>query len=205
MCGRVLPMGSDLMKASRNRLLDLLTELSFALREVTLVSGKKSDFYVDCKQTTLSAEGHVLVGRLVLACIDGYERREGRSIGGVGGLTLGADPIASAVSLTSALAGRPIPAFVVRKQAKGHGTGAWLEGARNLEDGAEVVIVEDVCTTGASALAAVERVREAGYVVRLVVCLVDRLEGGRPAVEAADVEMVALFDREDFPKGATDA
>lgn len=187
-----------MMRTSRARLLQLLTEKSYEEREVVLSSGKTSNFYVDCKQTTLDAEGHVLVGRLLLAEIDKYERRSGKTITGVGGLTLGADPIASAVSLTSALAARPIPAFIVRKEPKGHGTGAYLEGMRNLPDGGEVVVVEDVATTGASALAAVERVRAAGYVCNVILTLVDRQEGAMDAVQAAGVEMVALFERDDF-------
>ena len=192
-------MGSDMMRASRDRLLALLTERSFSEREIVLSSGRKSNFYVDCKQTTLDAEGHVLVGRLLLARIDAYERRTGREIAAVGGLTLGADPIASAVSMTSALAGRPIPAFIVRKEPKGHGTASWLEGASNIPDGAEVVVVEDVITTGGSALRAVERVRGAGYRVGLVLNLVDRCEGGRDAIAVTEVEVESLFERGDFP------
>lgn len=186
------------MSTNRQRLLQLLSERSYSEREVTLVSGKKSNFYVDCKQTTLNAEGQLLLGRLFLAEIDAYERRTGRTLGGVGGLTLGADPIATAISMTSALAGRPIDAFIVRKEAKGHGTGAWLEGCNHFEAGSEFVVVEDVATTGASALKAVERVRAAGYTVKLVLCLVDRIEGGREAIEAAGLEFISLFDRNDF-------
>jgi len=187
-----------MMASNRERLLQLLAQKSYQEREVTLVSGKKSNFYVDCKQTTLDAEGQILIGRLFLAEIDAYERRTGRTARGVGGLTLGADPIATAISMTSALAGRPIDAFIVRKEPKGHGTGAWLEGCNYFEDGSEVIVVEDVATTGGSALRAVERVRAAGYKVNLVLGLVDRLEGGRPAIEAADVEFLSLFDKSDF-------
>jgi len=187
-----------MISANRQRLLHLLTEKSYQNREVTLVSGKKSNFYVDCKQTTLNAEGQVLTGRLFLRQIRLYEQRTGRKIEGVGGLTLGADPIATAISMTSALAGEPIDAFIVRKEAKGHGTGAWLEGCNHFKDRIEVVVVEDVATTGGSALKAVERVRNAGYTVKLVLGLVDRLEGGREAIQSADLEFVSLFDRNDF-------
>lgn len=188
---------TDLAKA-RSDLLELLRTKSFEKRAVTLSSGRKSNFYVDCKQVTLDAAGHVLVGRLLFEKILEHEQRSGVRVSGVGGLTLGADPIASAVSLTSALMDRPIPALLVRKEPKGHGTGAYLEGASNLEPGGEVVVVEDVVTTGASALRAVERVRDGGFSVRLVLGLVDRLEGGRSQVEAAGLTLVTLFDRRDF-------
>lgn len=188
----------SLLDHDRDRLLSLLTERSFQRRSVTLASGRTSNFYIDCKETALSAEGHLLIGRRLYSTIVGYERRTGRAVRGVGGLTLGADPIASAVSLTSALAGAPIPAFIVRKEPKGHGTGAWLEGTKNLEPGATVVVVEDVITTGGSALKAVQRVREAGYQVPLCLALVDRQEGGREAIEAEGLEVISLYRRQDF-------
>ncbi|MEE2902987.1 MAG: orotate phosphoribosyltransferase [Myxococcota bacterium] len=189
-----------MMQANRTRLLEILTHLSYQQREVTLASGKKSNFYIDCKQTTLSAEGQILVGRLLYAKIRDYQQSQGISLAGVGGLTLGADPIATAISMTSALAGDPINAFIVRKEPKGHGTGAWLEGCDRFAEGSEVIVVEDVATTGGSALKAVRRVRDAGYKVRLVLGLVDRLEGGRAAIEAEDLEFFSLFDRTDFPQ-----
>ena len=189
-----------MMQANRTRLLEILTHLSYQQREVTLASGKKSNFYIDCKQTTLSAEGQILVGRLLYAKIREYQQGQGISLAGVGGLTLGADPIATAISITSALAGNPIDAFIVRKEPKGHGTGAWLEGCDRFVEGSEVIVVEDVATTGGSALKAVRRVRDAGYKVRLVLGLVDRLEGGRAAIEAEDLEFFSLFDRNDFMK-----
>ena len=188
------------MQANRSRLLEILTQNSYQQREVTLASGKKSDFYIDCKQTTLSAEGQILVGRLLYAKVREYQQNQGVSLAGVGGLTLGADPIATAISMTSALAGDPLDAFIVRKEPKGHGTGAWLEGCDRFPEGSEVIVVEDVATTGGSALKAVRRVRDAGYTVRLVLGLVDRLEGGREAIEAEDLEFFSLFDRADFPK-----
>ena len=191
-------MRVDSIEAARADLLTLLTERSFARREVKLVSGRHSNFYVDCKQTTLHPAGHVLVGHMLLDAIHAYEARTGKKIAAVGGLTLGADPIASAVAYTSALKDAPIPAFIVRKEAKGHGTGAYLEGMSNVPDGAEVCVVEDVVTTGGSALKAVERVRAAGYTVNLVLALVDRLEGGRENTESTDVELVTLYTRRDF-------
>jgi len=177
--------------AARARLLELLRELSYAEREVTLASGKKSSFYIDCKQTALTSEGHYLIGLLVHDLVT----RECPEARAVGGLTMGADPIASAVATYSFSVGRPLDAFYVRKEPKGHGTKAWIEGG--VAAGTPVVIVEDVCTTGGSSLKAVERARIHELDVRRVVSLVDRQEGGREAVEAV-VPFSALFTRSDF-------
>lgn len=180
--------------SDRERLLSLLRRLSYEKRRVVLSSGKESDFYIDCKRTALTAEGHYLIGRLLLEQI----RRLCPQANGVGGLTLGADPLASAVSLSSFLAGAPISAFIVRKEPKGHGTGQWLERPADLGAGSIVAIVEDVVTTGASTLKAIERTQAEGLVVGGVFSLVDRLEGGRQAVEASGHKLVSLFDRADF-------
>jgi orotate phosphoribosyltransferase len=182
------------LSADRARLLDLLRQLSFERRKVVLASGKESDFYVDCKRTALTAEGHVLVGRLLFDRI----RRVAPLVRGVGGLTLGADPLASAVALTSFLEGAPVDAFIVRKEPKGHGTGQWIEGRRTIPDGSRVAVLEDVITTGGSALKAVERCRSEGLAVVGCWALVDRQEGGREAIEAQGVPVDALFTRADF-------
>jgi orotate phosphoribosyltransferase len=181
--------------SERNRLLELFTELAYEKRKVTLSSGKESDFYIDTKQASLTAEGHYLVGRLVLAEI----RAHFAGAQAVGGMTMGADPIASAVSLTSWLQASPLPAFYVRKEPKGHGTNQWVEGKKGLPVPAQVVVVEDVVTTGASTLKAIERCRVEGLHVLGVVALVDREEGGREAVEKAGVDLRSLFRRSDFP------
>jgi orotate phosphoribosyltransferase len=178
----------------RDRLLELLRTLSFEKRKVILASGRESDFYVDCKRTALTAEGHVLVGR----CLFEKVRAVKPLVRGVGGLTLGADPIASAVALTSFLQGEPVDAFIVRKEPKGHGTGQWIEGRKTIPDGSRVVVIEDVVTTGGSALKAIERCRAENLVPIACVALVDRLEGGREAIEAAGVPLDALFTRKDF-------
>jgi orotate phosphoribosyltransferase len=182
------------LEADRNRLLELLRTLSFERRKVVLASGRESDFYVDCKRTTLTAEGHVLVGRLLFDRV----RRIAPLPRGVGGLTLGADPIASAVAMTSFLEGQAIDSFVVRKEPKGHGTGQWIEGRRTIPDGSRVVVIEDVVTTGGSALKAIERCRAETLVPVACLALVDRMEGGREAIEAQGVPLQALFTREDF-------
>ena len=167
--------------------------LSFERRKVILASGKGSDFYVDCKRTTLTAEGHVLVGRLLFDRCAASSRRAR-----VGGLTLGADPIASAIALTSFLAGRAGGPFIVRKEPKGHGTGQWIEGRKTIPDGSRVVVIEDVVTTGGSALKAIERCRVEKLEPVACLALVDRLEGGREAIEAQGVPLETLFTREDF-------
>jgi orotate phosphoribosyltransferase len=186
-------MGATL-EQDRARLLELLSQLSFERRKVTLSSGKESDFYIDCKKTALTAEGHYLIGRLLLAQI----RATCPEVKAAGGLTLGADPLASAVSLTSHLAGQPLSAFIVRKEPKGHGTGQWIEGLSLVPPGAPVAILEDVVTTGASTIKAIERAASEGLKVSHAFALVDRLEGGREAVEAKGHRVTSLFTRKDF-------
>src|SRR5690606_29587232 len=198
-CARTTPhrwKGEDvneMLFADRQRLLELLRTHSFERRQVTLASGRTSNFYIDCKRTTLRAEGHWLVGRLLLERV----LREAPEARAVGGLTLGADPIASAVSMASWMAARPLEAFIVRKEAKGHGTKRWIEGPA-LPPGTPVAIVEDVVTTGGSGLLAAEKATEAGLRVLGIFALVDRREGGREAVEARGLRLYALFDRSDF-------
>jgi orotate phosphoribosyltransferase len=182
------------LDADRTRLLELLRALSFERRKVILASGRESDFYVDCKRTTLTAEGHVLVGRLLFDEV----RKIRPLVRGVGGLTLGADPIASAIALTSFLEASPVDSFIVRKEPKGHGTGQWIEGRKTIPDGSRVVVIEDVVTTGGSALKAIERCRAEKLEPVACVALVDRLEGGREAIEAQGVPLRALFTRTDF-------
>ncbi len=182
------------LESDRARLLDLLRTLSYERRKVVLASGKESDFYIDCKRTALTAEGHVLVGRLLFDRV----RALRPLVRGVGGLTLGADPIASAIALTSFLEGAPVDAFIVRKEPKGHGTGQWIEGRRTIPDGSRVAVLEDVVTSGGSALKAIERCRAEKLEVVGCFALVDRMEGGREAIEATGVPLDALYTREDF-------
>ena len=172
--------------SDHDRLLSLLAERSARRGQFTLASGKQSTLYIDARLTTMSPDGLALIGPLGLAAIEDA----GWDAHAVGGLTLGADPIAYAVSYASALAGRPLRAFTVRKEAKQHGTGRLIEGP--FRNGDRVAIVEDVITTGGSALRAIEAVRAAGGRVVGVLALVDREEGGREAIEAADVKVIAL-------------
>jgi orotate phosphoribosyltransferase len=185
---------ADPLRRDRQRLLHLLRELSFERRSVTLASGRPSDFYIDCRRTALTAEGHYLIGRLLWDVL----RRHAPDVRAVGGLTLGADPLASAISLTSYLAGLPISAFIVRKEPKAHGTAQWVEGRTLLVKGDTVAIVDDVVTTGGSTLKAIERVRDEGLTPVVSLALVDRNEGGREVIEATGVTFRSLYDRSDF-------
>ncbi len=177
----------------RSRLLEILREKSYQKKKVLLASGRESDFYIDCRQTALHAEGACLIGRLMYSML-----KTGKKVEGVGGPTLGADPIVTAISMTSYMEGNPIPAFIVRKEPKGHGTGQWIEGRKNLRDSADVAVVEDVITTGGSMLKAIERVKSEGFNVVRVMALVDREEGGRESIKEAGYELEVLFTKKDI-------
>jgi orotate phosphoribosyltransferase len=179
-------------ESMRAELLALIREKSYQERAVILASGRSSNFYVDGKQTTLHPRGAYLVGRLFCERLPLFGKVEA-----VGGPTLGADPLSTATSLVSGLLGRGVPAFIVRKEPKGHGTQSWIEGKQNLAAGAAVVILEDVVTTGGSSLKAVERVEAEGYRVLGVLALVDRQEGGRETLEGRGYRFEALFTKSD--------
>jgi orotate phosphoribosyltransferase len=181
------------MSPVRQELLRLLATKSFRLGEFKLASGRTSDYYIDCRTTTLDARGAKLTGEVFLEEI----RARGWNPAAIGGLTMGADPLAVAVAVVSG----NIHAFLVRKAEKQHGTGQRIEGFR--EKGARVVIVDDVCTTGSSTVQAIEAAREFGFEVAGVMCLVEREEAqGRPAVEqaAAPALFVAVFTANDVKK-----
>ena len=174
------------------RLIALLLERSFRYRPeapFTLASGRTSPYYFNCKTTLYHPEGMRLVGRLLFAAVRGMRPAA------VGGLTLGADPLAYACAYTSYLEGQPIEAFVVRKQPKDHGTQLPIEG--NVAVGDRVVVVDDVITTGGSTRAAIAACRAADLVVVGCCVLVDRQEGGREAIEAAGVPVTALVTRDE--------
>ncbi len=178
----------------RARLLELLKEKAYKKGKFILTSGKESDFYIDCRPVTLHPEGAYLIGKLFFALL----RRSIGKIQGVGGMTLGADPIATAVSLISYIEGGPIHAFLIRKEPKKHGRGLWVEGIQNLPEGTEVAIVEDVVTTGGSTLKAIERAKEEGLKVSRVLAIVDREEGGRENLKSNGYDLESLFTRSDF-------
>jgi orotate phosphoribosyltransferase len=199
--GRLGAMSISANSASyKDQLLSLLAQISFRLGHFTLSSGGTSDYYIDCRTTTLHAEGGRLTGHAVLELLEAH----GVDAEAVGGLTMGADPIVSNVATASAWralehAEKPLlHGFLVRKTEKVHGTGRKIEGF--CKEGARVVIVDDVCTTGGSTITALQAAKEAGMVVAAVVCLVERQEaGGRPAVKAAaeGAPFLALFTAND--------
>src|SRR3954469_7283231 len=177
----------------RARLIELLRQLSFERRSVILASGRESDFFIDCKQAILTAEGHALTGALMFEALDLLPPCDA-----VAGVELGGCPLASAVSLTSYVRGRPLDALYVRKEAKDHGTKKLVEGDKSVSPGTRVVLLEDVVTTGGSSLKAVEKLRAAGANVVGIVALVDRLEGGADAIREAGFPLVAICTRRDF-------
>jgi orotate phosphoribosyltransferase len=171
----------------RAQLVALLRSRSVLHGEFVLASGRRSSYYIDCRRTTMHARGQVLIGDLALAAL----RAEGWAPRAVGGLTLGADPVACAIARASAAGAEPIDAFTVRKSAKAHGTRGRIEGC--FEPGAPVVVVEDVITSGGSALEAVAAVRAADGNVLGVLAVVDRDEGGRAAIEHAGLRVRSLI------------
>jgi len=181
---RIITSSTD-RQMLRSFLLDLICQLAYQEGDFTLSSGLKSDYYINGKEVTLHPLGAVALARLFLEILPPDTQA-------VAGLTLGADPIVSAVSVVSAYGDRPIPALIVRKQAKGHGTGAYIEGM-TLPAGAKVVVLEDVVTTGKSAMQAVERLREVGYQVNQVMAVVDRLQGGAEFYQSQGLEFDSLF------------
>lgn len=169
----------------RQLLLDLFCHVAYKEGDFVLSSGQHSPYYINGKQVTLHPQGALAVGRLLLSLLP-------MDTQAVAGLTLGADPIVSAVSIVSALENRSIPALIIRKEAKGHGTMAYIEGP-SLPAGAKVVVLEDVVTTGQSALKAVERLKNADYQVEQVIALVDRQQGGAQLYESAGLKFQSLF------------
>ncbi len=179
---------------NRHRLKELLLTYSLQKGRVTLASGKVSDFYFDGKQTTLHPEGAHLVGELMFEMI----RKNFPGARAVGGPTLGADPISTAIAVISFERGFPLHSFIVRKAPKGHGTMNWIEGNRHLQLGMEVVLVEDVITTGGSLLQAVHHVKEAGLNPLGALVLVDREEGGGEALKAEGLKLLSLFSKSEL-------
>jgi orotate phosphoribosyltransferase len=171
---------------SQRQLIEILARRSARRGNFTLASGKQSSFYIDCRLTTMSPEGLSSIGPIALAMI----REKGWSPDSVGGLTLGADPVSYAIAYASAGTEAPVRAFTVRKEAKAHGTGKLIEGPFESTD--RVVVIEDVITTGGSALKAVEVIRAAGATILGVLAVVDREEGGREAIEAAGLQVASI-------------
>lgn len=184
--------------AMRKRLIELILERTFRFTEepsFKLASGRMSNFYFNCKPTTLNSEGMYLIGNLLYELIKKEKRWR---VKGVGGLTLGADPVANAIAYTAHTKGDALESFVVRKEPKKHGTMLWIEG--EVKKGDRVLIVEDVITTGGSSQKAVERAKECGLKVAGVLALIDRQEGGSEAVKAMKLPFKALLTKEEIFK-----
>ena len=173
----------------RQALLDLICQVAYKEGDFKLSSGKKSDYYINGKQVTLHAEGGLMVARLLLNMLPGGTKA-------VGGLTLGADPMVSAISIAGVYENKPVTPLIIRKEAKGHGTRAYIEGP-TLPEGSAIAIIEDVVTTGASALKAVERLRDAGYKVNDIFALVDRQQGGQELYEKEGLNFKPIFTIEE--------
>ena len=172
----------------KEELLELLKKDAYKKGEFKLSSGKSSEHYVNCKPVTLTGRGLTLASLLLLSNV---------KTDYVAGLTLGADPLVSGVALVSALDNRLVNALIVRKEAKGHGTQAWIEGPLPKE-GTKITVLEDVTTTGGSAIKAVEKLREAGYVVDRVVTIIDREEGADALMKETELELCSIFKLSDL-------
>lgn len=181
------------MQNERKKLFEIIKQKSFIYREdppFTLVSGKKSPYYFNCKATTLDPEGCYLTGRLM------FDKIKDLDITAVGGLTLGADPISLSVSMEAFRNNRMIYPLIVRKEPKQHGTQKWIEG--NTDGVKNVVVIDDVITTGKSTIQAIERMRESGLYVKKAFVIIDREEGGRENIEKLNVEVISLFKKTEF-------
>jgi orotate phosphoribosyltransferase len=179
----------------RNELANILAKNSLEFRSVTLASGKTSDFYLDSKKTSLHPRGLFLISLLFF-----HELQKGNWPKAVGGPTLGADPLTAGLIFLSQIQEKPLMGFIIRKQPKNHGTSVWMEGAENITPGSEVVLLEDVVTTAGSSISAIEKIRAAGFHVHRLLCIVDREEGGRAALEKNKVQMHSLFIAADLKK-----
>ena len=176
----------------RQILLELFYDRAYQSGDFLLSSGQRSSYYINGKQVTLLAEGALAIGRLLFAMLP-------EATDAVAGLTLGADPIVTAVSVVSAYENCPLPALIIRKEPKGHGTKAYIEGP-SLASGAKVVVLEDVVTTGKSALLAVERLQAAGYIVEQIIALVDREQGGAQLYRSKGLTFKTLFSITEIQK-----
>ena len=179
----------------RQFLLDLLVKYAYVEGDFVLSSGASSSYYINCKQVTLRAEGALALSRLLFQLLP-------EDAVAVAGLTLGADPMVSAVSVVSAWEDKPLDALIIRKKPKGHGTQAYIEGP-SLSPGAKVVVLEDVVTTGSSALIAVERLQAVGYQVEQIIALVDREQGGSELYKSKGIGFKALFSIREIQQYST--
>jgi orotate phosphoribosyltransferase len=180
------------VEEQRARLARILYEKSYLEGDFTLTSGRKSDYYFDCRQSSLHPEGATLIGSLFL------EMMQGMNVQAVAGMTLGADPLVAATSLAAFSRGIFLPALIVRKEAKGHGTTRAIEGLANVAPGYAALVLEDVVSTGGSVLKACLKVEEAGLRVPAVFCILDREEGGSEALLQAGYPVRSIFTRSEL-------
>jgi orotate phosphoribosyltransferase len=173
----------------KERLLQILKELSYEEGDFVLASGKKSTFYIDAKETTLNPEGMYLVGNIMYTLV-----RETPGIDAVGGVSIGGDPLVCSVVLSAFNRQDNLVGFLIRKEPKGHGTNRWVEGGKNLRKGMNVMILEDVVTTGGSSLKAIEATEKEGYHVIGIVAILDRLNGGKEAIESNGYIFKSIFN-----------
>jgi orotate phosphoribosyltransferase len=179
----------------RERLLELLRTRALRRGKITLSSGRVSDYYVDAREVVLHPEGAYLTGRLILDMIDS-------EAAAVAGMTLGADPIVAAVSVVGHLGGRDLPALIIRKEAKGHGTGKFVEGP-TLPQGSKVAVVDDVVTTGSSLIKSIERLKGEGYEPIQAIAILDREEGGSERLADVGYRLESIFTRSELLEETT--
>lgn len=188
-------MGTDILQCKK-ALARLLVEKSYREGDFVLASGRRSDYYFDCRVTALHSEGAHLIGTLFLDLLQHNEACKG--IRGVGGMTLGADPLVAATTVIAHQKGFPLHGLLVRKQAKDHGTCQYVEGMGNFQAGDRVAVLDDVVTAGGSATKACERLKDAGLQVACVCTILDREEGGREKLREAGYELFSLFTRREL-------
>ncbi|AGC50429.1 orotate phosphoribosyltransferase [Lawsonia intracellularis] len=185
------------MDILKKRLAKIFFERSYKEGNFTLSSGRKSDYYFDCRQTALHPEGAWLIGNLLNALLVDVD------ISAVGGMTLGADPLISAITVISYELDRPLSGLIVRKEAKLHGTAQYVEGLANVHSGDRVAVIEDVVTTGNSLLLACERIKASGLTIAILCTIFDREEGGKEFLQEAGYELRSLFTRKELVDLAT--
>jgi orotate phosphoribosyltransferase len=178
----------------KRELTRMIVQQSYERRNVVLASGRISDFYIDMKNTLLHPQGIDWVSTLMLEKLNEFKGQ----LKGIGGPTMGADPIVTAISLKSLTWGKPLMAFYIRKEPKAHGTSQWVEGLKNFESGSRVIVIEDVVTSGGSSLKAVEKAQLAGLKVEGIMTCVDREEGGREKIESAGLRFMTILTKSDI-------
>ena len=191
------PNAHESYAINKRRLLEIMRQFAFEKREVTLASGQKSNVYLDCRQVYFRGEAQHLIGELFYTELCQKETNDS-PFAGVGGMALGAAPLASALSIFAFRAGRELPGVIVRKQVKDHGTKASVEGLKSFQKGDRVFLLEDVVTTGGSTIKAAQALRDQGLIVESAICLVCRDESGKENLSKEQIDLKYLFELKDF-------